>query len=119
MGNIKINPSAVIGAESQIRQSGQQIGIARAELTAIAKQIDRRVWDRNNIGGRMTAVLARLSAAENLVSRIASVAGNGANLYLTTEMQIKQWHDELASTAVQCAHSAGAFSSHEDAFLSK
>ena len=99
MGNIKINPSAVIGAESQIRQSGQQIGIARAELTAIAKQIDRRVWDRNNIGGRMTAVLARLSAAENLVSRIASVAGNGANLYLTTEMQIKQWFTEPYQTS--------------------
>lgn len=90
MSVIKINISEVLKSGTHIVKARKNVLSVKQDVSAIRRNVDPRIMNRNGIKGDFEHITYELGSLERKLDRIINFAENSANEYYKTEQRIKR-----------------------------
>lgn len=95
MSVIKINVSEVLNSGTYIVKAKRNISSVKQDISAIRRNVDSRIMNRNGIKGGFEHIIYELGSLERKLDRIKNFAENSANEYYRTEQRVKRFSDSI------------------------
>lgn len=95
MSVIKINVSEVLNSGTYIVKAKRNISSVKQDISAIRRNVDSRIMNRNGIKDGFEHITYELGSLERKLDRIKNFAENSANEYYRTEQRVKRLSDSI------------------------
>jgi len=97
VAKININPIEVMSSDMPADSTKKIVNSVKNGIHDINRQLDDKVRNRNNIGGRLNSLAEALGGIESKIERIINVSESNAGNYLHADKQVEARANDVAA----------------------